>query len=196
LEGKFVLGYVGSLFAWEGLELLIEALVQVRTRFQNVKLLIVGSGPDQTAIMESAARHAVSDHVVFAGQIPHEAALAAYAAIDLLVYPRLPMRLTELVTPLKPLEAIAMGHVCVASDVGGHRELMEDEVTGLLFKAGDAAALCSVILRAIEHPDLCRTIAAAGPRAIRRSRTWAQAALNYAEAYGRALGHPVTCTQT
>ena len=54
----------------------------------------------------------------------------------MLVYPRLSMRLTELVTPLKPLEAMAQGRLVLASDVGGHRELIRDGETGTLFKAG------------------------------------------------------------
>ena len=66
-----------------------------------------------------------------------------YELIDVLAYPRLPMRLTELVTPLKPLEAMAQGRMFVASDVGGHRELIRDGETGFLFRAGDAAALAA-----------------------------------------------------
>jgi glycosyltransferase involved in cell wall biosynthesis len=97
------------------------------------------------------------------------------------------MRLTELVTPLKPLEAMALGRVCIASDVGGHRELIEDRHTGLLFKAGDASALSALIIQAIRNPELCRAIAENGPRAIRRSRTWAQTVPRYEDAYIKAV---------
>lgn len=187
LKSRYVLGYVGSLFAWEGLELLIEALVQVHQHVSDVMLLIVGAGPHEKAIKESVVRHGLIDHVIFAGQLAHEAALDAYAAIDLLVYPRLPMRLTELVTPLKPLEAMALGRVCIASDVGGHRELIEDRCTGLLFKAGDVSALSALIIQTIRNPELRRTIAENGPQAIRRSRTWAQTVPRYEDAYTKAI---------
>lgn len=186
VRGACVLGYVGSLFAWEGLPLLVEAMVRLRPAIPDIMLLIVGTGPDEAAIRQSVARHDLTRHVVFAGEMPHQEAVNAYAAIDLLVYPRLPSRITELVTPLKPLEAMALGQVCVASDVGGQRELIEDRVTGLLFRAGDAAALSAVILEAMGDPQLRASIAAHGPVAIRSGRTWAQSVANYRAAYERA----------
>jgi len=196
LQGCHVLGYVGSLFAWEGLDLLIVALAKTLPLVANLKLLIVGTGPDEQVLRESAKRHGVQDRVIFAGQLAHEAAVKAYAAIDSLVYPRSSMKLTELVTPLKPLEAMALGRVCIASDVGGHRELIDDGVTGLLFAAGDADALSAAILRTIRDPDLRQSMAANGPEAVRRSRTWAQTVPRYAEAYSRALDRAVTVPGT
>ena len=83
----------------------------------------------------------MADQVIFTGRVPHAEVQRYYDLIDVLAYPRQPMRLTELVTPLKPLEAMAQGRLFVASDVGGHRELIRDGETGTLFQAGDAAAL-------------------------------------------------------
>ena len=80
-------------------------------------------------------------HVIFTGRVPHKDVNRYYDLIDILAYPRHPMRLTELVTPLKPLEAMAQGQLFVASDVGGHKELIEHDKTGILFKAGDREAL-------------------------------------------------------
>lgn len=186
VRGSCVLGYVGSLFAWEGLPLLVQAMAGLRSQIPDIMLLIVGTGPDEAAIRHSIARHDLTRQVVFAGELPHQEAVNAYAAIDLLVYPRLPSRITELVTPLKPLEAMALGQVCIASDVGGQRELIEDRVTGLLFRAGDPGALGAVILQAMADPQLRASIAARGPVAIRSGRTWAQSVANYRAAYARA----------
>jgi glycogen synthase len=186
VSGSCVVGYVGSLFAWEGLPLLVEALARLRQSVPDIMLLIVGTGPDEAAIRRSVERFGLGGQVVFAGELTHREALNAYAAIDLLVYPRLRSRITELVTPLKPLEAMALGRVCIASDVGGHRELIEDGATGLLFKAGDAEALNAVILRAIGDPRLRAEIAVRGPAMVRHGRTWAQSVANYAAAYARA----------
>ncbi len=83
---------------------------------------------------------------MFAGRVPHGEVGRYYDLIDVLVYPRLSMRLTELVTPLKPLEAMAQGRLLVASDVGGHRELIRPGETGELFKAGDPDALAAAVL--------------------------------------------------
>ncbi len=79
--------------------------------------------------------------MIFTGRVPHGDVQRYYDLIDVLAYPRHRMRLTDLVTPLKPLEAMAQGRMFVASDVGGHRELVRDGETGFLFPAGDAAAL-------------------------------------------------------
>ena len=77
--------------------------------------------------------------------MPHHEVDRYYGLIDILAYPRKAMRLTELVTPLKPLEAMAQRKLVVASNVGGHRELIEDGVTGTLFPAGDPKALTDAL---------------------------------------------------
>jgi glycogen(starch) synthase len=191
LQDCHVLGYIGSLFAWEGLDLLIAALAKTLPIAPNLKLLIIGTGPEEQKLRESANTHGVQDRVIFAGQLAHESAVKAYAAVDTLVYPRSPMKLTDLVTPLKPLEAMALGRVCIASDVGGHRELIEDGVTGLLFRAGDVDALSAAILRAVRDPQLRQSIIANGPERVRRDRTWAQTVPRYVQAYSRALNRSV-----
>ena len=101
-------------------------------------MLLVGSGPDEANVRAAVERLQVGRYVVFAGQVPHAQVAALYQAVDILVYPRTPMRLTDMVTPLKPLEAMALAKVFIASDVGGHRELVRDRETGVLFRAGDA----------------------------------------------------------
>ena len=101
--------------------------------------------------------------------MPHDDVQRYYELIDVLAYPRQPMRLTELVTPLKPLEAMAQGRMFVASDVGGHRELVRDGETGFLFPAGDARALAQAIEQVLDHPRRLAADARAGA-ALRRSR--------------------------
>ena len=125
-KAMFVLGFIGSFFAWEGLDLLLEALPQVIARRPDIRLLLVGDGPANAALRAMVERLKLQTHVIFAGQVKHDDVAAIYDAVDVLVYPRTPMRLTNMVTPLKPLEAMAMGKVFVASDVGGHRELVND----------------------------------------------------------------------
>src|SRR5690606_24398457 len=95
----------------------------------------------------------IADRVVFAGRVPHQGVRRYYDLVTLLIYPRRRMRLTELVTPMKPLEAMAQGAVIVASDVGGHKELLTDGVTGYLFKAGDVEALVLKLQEVIERQD-------------------------------------------
>ena len=103
------------------------------------------------------AQSALRDRVVFTGRVPHAEVQRYYDLVDVLAYPRHSMRLTELVTPLKPLEAMAQGQLFVASDVGGHRELIRDGETGTLFKAGSAETLAAAVVR-------CSSGARGGPR--------------------------------
>jgi PEP-CTERM/exosortase A-associated glycosyltransferase len=152
-EGAVVLGFVGSFYAYEGLGVLLRAMPRLLAAGAPVRLLLVGGGRQQQELKQLAEDLGISEHVVFTGRIPHAEVQRYYDAIDVLVYPRLSMRLTELVTPLKPLEAMASGRLVVASDVGGHRELIRSGETGTLFKAGDSEALASAVLDLLAHPE-------------------------------------------
>jgi PEP-CTERM/exosortase A-associated glycosyltransferase len=181
-----VLGFIGTFFAWEGLDLLLEALPAVLQARPDTRLLLVGDGNEAAALRAHAARLGLEQHVIFAGRVPHAEVAALYAAIDLLVYPRRPMRLTEMVTPLKPLEAMALGKLQLASDVGGHRELIRDGDTGLLFRAGDAGDLARQALRLLGDAELQRRLRESGPRYVQSERTWSHVVPRYREIYDRA----------
>lgn len=188
LQDKLVLAFIGSFFAWEGLVLLIEALPFVLERRRNAHLLLVGGGPDEQAMRAAVEQRGLQGHVTFTGQVPHKDVGALYDAVDVLAYPRLPMRLTNMVTPLKPLEAMAMQKAFVASDVGGHRELVQDGVTGALFRAGDPRALAEAIVRVADDPALRERLVASGLKYVREERTWARAVQAYAPVYERLSG--------
>jgi glycogen(starch) synthase len=187
LTGATVLGFAGSFYGYEGLHLLIEAAQQLLPRHPSLRVLMVGGGPQDAALKAQAAAAGLADRIVFTGRVPHAEVQRYYELIDVLAYPRLPIRLTELVTPLKPLEAMAQGLMFVASDVGGHRELIRDGETGFLFKAGDAAAMAraidTVLARRADWPRL----RAQARRFVEIERTWTTSVARYREVYGRAL---------
>jgi PEP-CTERM/exosortase A-associated glycosyltransferase len=187
LNGCFVLGFIGSFFAWEGLSLLIDAMPAVLAKRPDARLLLVGGGVHDPALRSQTERLGLTKQIVFAGQVPHKDVNAYYDAIDLLVYPRLPMRLTNMVTPLKPLECMALGKVQVASDVGGHRELIKDGETGVLFRAGDPAAAAASILAVMDNPALRQRLSANGPEFVRAQRTWGAVVKRYVPLYERIL---------
>ena len=108
-----------------------------------------------------------------------------YDLIDVLVYPRLSMRLTELVTPLKPLEAMAQGRLVLASDVGGHRELIRDGETGTLFKAGDPEALAAAVRILLREPARWPRLKTAARRYVETERNWKTSVARYADIYAR-----------
>ena len=186
LGGCRVLGFIGSFYAYEGLALLLDALPAVLARSPKTKLLLVGGGYQDKALRQRVAQERLGDHVVFTGRVPHERVPAYYDLIDVLVYPRLSMRLTELVTPLKPLEAMAYQRLVVASNVGGHVEMIRDGETGLLFRAGDAGALAERVVNALELGDRAAAIRAAARRFVETERTWRAVVGRYRSVYESA----------
>jgi glycosyltransferase involved in cell wall biosynthesis len=147
-------------------------------------VLLVGGGPQERALKAQAAARGLADRVIFTGRVPHTEVQRYYDLIDVLAYPRHRMRLTELVTPLKPLEAMAQGRMFVASDVGGHKELVRDGETGSLFPAGDAGALARAIARLLDHREEWPRLRDQARRFIETERTWARSAAGYADVYG------------
>ena len=187
LDGATVLGFVGSFYAYEGLDLLLDALPRLLRGRPELRLLLVGGGPQDESLKAQAAHLGLLDKIIFTGRVPHAEVNRYYDLIDVLVYPRHSMRLTELVTPLKPLEAMAQGRLLVASDVGGHRELIRDGETGMLFKAGDAEALATVVLKLLAEQQRWPLLRAAGRRFVETERNWATSVAHYRQAYAGVL---------
>jgi len=186
LEGKRVAAFIGSFYRYEGLDLLLEAYALLRSRIPDLRILLVGGGEMEAELREKARALGVTDGVVFTGRIPPARIPGVYGLADVLVYPRYAMRLTELVTPLKPLESMAMGKALVASDVGGHRELIQDGRTGLLFRPGDAKALAEALALVLEDPALRKGLEETGRAWVAKERTWARTTEPYEEVYARA----------
>jgi len=194
LTGSTVIGFIGSFYAYEGLDLLVESLPLILGRRPEVKLLLVGGGPQDATLKEQVARLGLQDKVVFTGRVPHGEVQRYYDLVDVLAYPRHSMRLTELVTPLKPLEAMAQGRLLVASDVGGHKELIRHGETGMLFKAGSAQALTNTVIDLLAQEDRWPEIKRAGRKFVENERNWAHSVGNYQRVYasltnGRHAGH-------
>lgn len=189
LDGQRVIGFIGSFYAYEGLALLLRAMPRMLAAEPALRLLLAGGGPQEAALQQLARELGVAGQVVFAGRVPHAQVAQYYQLIDVLVYPRLPMRLTELVTPLKPLEAMAQGRLVAASDVGGHRELIRHGHTGVLFRPGDAGALAQAVLALLQQPSSWPLLRRRARAYVERERNWAGSVARYADVYGRLLAH-------
>ncbi len=183
LDDAMVLGFIGSFYAYEGLTILLRATQQLLARGERVRVLLVGGGRQEPELKQLAAQLGIADQVVFAGRVPHSEVQRYYDLIDVLVYPRLSMRLTELVTPLKPLEAMAQGRLLIASDVGGHREMIKPGETGTLFKAGDPGALVEAVLALAKTPERWPAIKAAARRYVETERNWSASVARYRGVY-------------
>jgi PEP-CTERM/exosortase A-associated glycosyltransferase len=178
-----VIGFIGSFYAYEGLPLALEALVLLRARLPHLRLLLVGGGPQEASLRARAAELGLAGAVVFTGRVPHADVTRYYDLVDAFVYPRLAMRLTDLVTPLKPLEAMAQGRLVVASDVGGHRELIRHGENGVLFRAGDPGALADAVAELFAQRERWPGLQAAGRRYVEDERNWATSVARYEPVY-------------
>jgi len=188
LKGRRVLGFIGSFYAYEGLDLLLDALPALLVRCPDLRLLLVGGGPEDSALKAQAERLGLGDKVIFTGRVPHDRVPAYSSLVDAFVFPRKSMRLTDFVTPLKPLEAMAQGKVVVASDVGGHRELIEDGVTGFLFRHDSVDSLVARVAAVLGEGDLLAQVLDNGRRFVERERNWRVSVERYRSVYDRALG--------
>ncbi len=187
LQDCLVLGFLGSFYAYEGLDLAIRALPAVIAAQPNVRLLLVGGGPQQQQLKQLTEELGLSDYVIFTGRVPHAEVDRYYSLVDLLIYPRKSMRLTDLVTPLKPLEAMAQGKLVLASDVGGHKELITDGVNGFLFPADNVTAFSDTIIRLTQHSAEWPQIIAQGREFVEQVRNWRVSVSRYLPLYQQLL---------
>jgi glycogen synthase len=185
IDGAVVMGFIGSFYAYEGLDLLLQALPELLRRRPALRVLLVGGGPQEARLKQMTAERGLGARVLFAGRVKNDQVRRYYSLLDMFVCPRRSMRLTELVTPLKPLEAMALGKVVVASDVGGHRELIRDGDTGFLFRADDRDALVARIVELATAPQLRERVALSGRRFVEQERRWSHSAANYLPVYER-----------
>jgi PEP-CTERM/exosortase A-associated glycosyltransferase len=190
IQDKTVLGFIGSFYAYEGLPLLLHALPTILDHAPDIRLLLIGGGPQEEALRALSQDLGLSEHVLFTGRIAHRNIACYYDLIDILIYPRLSMRLTELVTPLKPLEAMAQGKLVLASDVGGHRELIQDHKTGVLFPAGDSKALSHTIIELLKNRTEWPRLQAAARRFVEQQRSWEASVARYGPIYERLCSKP------
>jgi PEP-CTERM/exosortase A-associated glycosyltransferase len=187
LQNKIVLGFIGSFYAYEGLPLLLEALPKILDKRQETRLLLVGGGLQEALIKQKTSELGLEKQVIFTGRVPHDQVQDYYNQVDIFIYPRLPMRLTELVTPLKPLEAMAQGRLVIASDVGGHKELIKHQSNGYLFKANDANALAATVLDLLNQPQQWNKLRIAGRLFVEQERNWAKSVSNYKRIYSQFI---------
>jgi PEP-CTERM/exosortase A-associated glycosyltransferase len=187
LQNKTVLGFIGSFYAYEGLPLLLEALPRILEKQPETRLLLVGGGPQEALIKQQTRELKLEKQVIFTGRVSHDQVQDYYNQVDIFVYPRLPMRLTELVTPLKPLEAMAQGRLVVASDVGGHKELIKHQSNGYLFKANDVGALAATVLDLLNQPQQGKKLRVTGRLFVEQERNWAKSVNNYKIIYSRFI---------
>ena len=183
LQDAETIGFIGSFYDYEGLDDLIAAMPLLVAARPKAHLVLVGGGPMEEKLRAQAAASPVAGHIHFIGRVPHTEVDRYYSIIDVLAYPRKRMRLTDLVTPLKPLEAMAQRRLVAASDVGGHRELIRHNDTGTLFPPDDPAAMARVLAGLLADRDSWEGRRARGRAFVEAERDWATNIARYAPVY-------------
>ena len=182
-----VIGYIGSFYDYEGIDDLIASMPALVAAQPKARLLLVGGGPMEAALKSQAAASSAAAQIHFVGRVPHQEVERYYSLIDILAYPRKKMRLTDLVTPLKPLEAMAQGKLVAASDVGGHRELIEDGVTGTLFAPDNPQEIAHALAKLLENRDFWAERRHTARIFVETHRNWSSNILRYEPVYQRLL---------
>lgn len=182
-----VIGFIGSFYDYEGIDDLIAAMPALIARQPQARLLLVGGGPCETALKAQAEESPARDAIRFIGRVPHSEVERYYALADIMAYPRKKSRLTDLVTPLKPLEAMAQDKLVAASDVGGHRELVTDGMTGRLFAPDDPAACADALARFLAERDQWDGYRAAGRAHVEARHDWARNVERYLAVYQKLI---------
>lgn len=184
-----VIGFVGSFYDYEGLDDLIAAMPALVAAQPLARLLLVGGGPREASLRAQAKASPVAAAIQFVGRVPHEEVERYYGLMDIMAYPRKASRLTELVTPLKPLEAMAQGKLVAASDVGGHRELISDGVTGTLFAPDNPAACAAALAALLGERDHWEPRISAGRAHVAANHDWAKNIDRYLPVYQTLLAN-------
>lgn len=183
-DSDFVVGYVGSLVAYEGIDDLITAFAKLVEKFDNARLVIVGGGEAHLALRKQADGMNLSDRVLFTGKLDPEEARSIYGALDVVVNPRKAVKVCQLVSPLKPLEAMRYGVPLIVSDAKALREMVKDGVNALVHEAGNPDSLALCMIRMAQDAVLRERLAGEARKDV-RERSWKKIVKNIQDQYLR-----------
>ena len=192
-----VIGFAGSMVPYEGLDVLVDAVSVLRDRGVDVQVALAGSGSAEGALKEQALERGVNDRVTFLGRVPAADVPRLMSCFDIMPCPRISVAVTEIVSPLKPLEALSSAKAVVLSDVAPHRDIAgEDERRAALFRAGDAVSLADVLERLVRQPDRRVALGRAGRLWCIDERTWSGLGATVVQAHAGATARAVATLAT
>jgi glycosyltransferase involved in cell wall biosynthesis len=169
LEGSIVIGHVGLFYRWDRLDVLIEVAKSIRDGYPNVKVLLVGDGPEMESLRQTVFRLGMEREVILPGPVPRDDVPAYISAMDICVLPDS----NAFGSPIALFEFMAMGKPCVVPDLGPMRDVIDDNVTGIMFPHADYDALKKALLRLVEDPTLRDQVGARAKKIVFKRYTWA-----------------------
>ncbi len=182
-DDEIVIGSVSSIVAYEGFATLLDAAALLRDAGTPVRVLLVGDGVERPNLLQQVERLRLRDIAILPGRVGPDEALQAQAAIDIFTCPREDLRVCRLVTPLKPVEAMALGKPVVLSDLPALSELVGGEGAGMLVPAGNPRALADAVAALRDDPERRREMGEAGKAEVAAKRTWSSLARTYRAIY-------------
>src|SRR5699024_4232769 len=183
VQGRTVIGYVGTVVDYEGLDLLLTATRELRRTRDDFHVLVVGDGAQLESLRSIARTEELDDVASFIGRVPHEEAERYYSIIAITPFPRLPLPVCELVSPLQPFAPRAMAKAVVASDVAALAEIATPETNGLLHVKGCAESLQEQLTRLLDDPSLLDELGRTSRQWVVEHRDWRTLAQVIAEIY-------------
>jgi len=189
VAGKMVIGYAGGLVDYEGLDLLLDAVADLKSRRGDFHVVIVGDGHYERVLRAYADRLRLDDVVTFTGRVSHDEVGRYLSLFDVVPFPRLPRPVCELISPIKPFESMAMQKPAVVSSVAALTEIVRDGVTGLVFRKGDSNDLARTIERLLDSPDLRSSLGRAARDWVVAERDWSAIVGTVDTTYRAVLGH-------
>lgn len=175
-----VIGYIGTFVQYEGLDLLVEACGILKNRGRSFRLILVGNentsglerGPITNDILTIAEKYRMEEWLIMPGRVPHEEVEGYYSLIDITPFPRKPQPVSEMVSPMKPLEAAAMKKAILVSSVNALEEMIIDGETGLVFQKGDVNDLANKLEKLLDDKKLRIRLGENSRKWVERERTW------------------------
>ena len=186
---RTVVGYISSLRRMEGVKYLVEAMQKVSGQACAV---VVGDGPEKASLERMARDLHVDHNIRFVGAVPHAEIRNYYSIIDVFVVPRMKMKVCEIVTPLKPLEAMAMGKCLLMSDVNGLRELAKTDEAAVFFEPENSDALAAKLNALIVDKEMRTAMGENARRYVVEQRDWRKLVERYIPAYEKVIGQART----
>jgi glycosyltransferase involved in cell wall biosynthesis len=169
---KTVIGYAGGLVDYEGLDLLLEAIGALSQRRDDFHLIMVGDGNYQSTLEALADRLKLGAVATFTGRVPHSEVGRYLSLFDIAPFPRRPLPVCEMISPIKPFESMAMGKAVIVSSVAALTEIVSDGRTGLVFAKGDVIDLTRTIERLLDSHELRTSLGTAAREWVRTERDW------------------------
>lgn len=183
LNDNITIGYVGSIVDYEGLDHLISASYQLLNAGYKLNILIVGDGAALNNLKLQVSKLGIQNHVFFTGRVPHQDIVKYYSLIDIAPFPRKDLEVCELVSPLKPFEAMALKKCVIASDVKAIKEFITDGENGFLFKKNDITSLRDILAKLIDNPVLRNSVMDKSRVWVSSNRTWIKSGEIFSQVY-------------